>query len=375
MQRLVDAGAIPLGVTNTSELTLWIESENPVYGRTNNPYDRRRTAGGSSGGEGAAVGAGGSVFGVGADIGGSIRVPALFCGVFGHKPTPGLIPNTGIWPDTSGEAEQLLARRAADAQGRGPACRCFRSWPDRMAWISRPSRMELGDPATVSLDGLPVTLVEAARSGRCRADLRDARERAAGALASAGAQVRNVSLPSWRKALLPFLAALQNTGTDSHPHNRAARGGRRSQDQPALAAVRPGQPHAARRGSRSSPRHCRARSGAAEPAVARPGAWPRSSSTRSATACCCIRRTRRSRRRTGAPTAGRGSDPGGRLQPGRRAGHRGAARAQPRRAAGRRPGRSRARRRPPQHRDRTRARGGLRRLGAAGALRAEHRRA
>ena len=55
VQRLVDAGAIPLGVTNISELTLWIESENPLYGRTNNPYDRRRTAGGSSGGEGAAV--------------------------------------------------------------------------------------------------------------------------------------------------------------------------------------------------------------------------------------------------------------------------------------------------------------------------------
>ena len=56
VKRLVAAGAIPLGVTNTSELTLWIESENPVYGRTNNPYDPSRTVGGSSGGEGAAVG-------------------------------------------------------------------------------------------------------------------------------------------------------------------------------------------------------------------------------------------------------------------------------------------------------------------------------
>jgi fatty acid amide hydrolase 2 len=89
VKRLLEAGAIPVGVTNTSELTLWIESDNPLYGRTNNPYDFTRTAGGSSGGEGAAVGSGGSVFGVGADIGGSIRIPALFCGVFGHKPTAG----------------------------------------------------------------------------------------------------------------------------------------------------------------------------------------------------------------------------------------------------------------------------------------------
>ena len=68
---------------------MWIESENRVYGRTSNAYDRRRTAGGSSGGEGAAVGAGGSPIGLGSDIGGSIRLPAFFNGVFGHKPSRG----------------------------------------------------------------------------------------------------------------------------------------------------------------------------------------------------------------------------------------------------------------------------------------------
>src|SRR5436305_13226223 len=89
IQRLIDAGAIPLGVTNTSELTLWIESENRVYGRTNNPYDGRRTAGGSSGGEAAAVGCGGSPFGIGSDIPGSIRIPAFLRGVLGHQPSSG----------------------------------------------------------------------------------------------------------------------------------------------------------------------------------------------------------------------------------------------------------------------------------------------
>jgi len=110
VERLVDAGAIPLGVTNTSELTLWIESDNRLYGRTNNPYDVARTAGGSSGGEGAAVGSGGSPFGLASDIAGSIRIPSLFCGVFGHKPSPGLVPNTGHYPmlSTPEELTQLL---------------------------------------------------------------------------------------------------------------------------------------------------------------------------------------------------------------------------------------------------------------------------
>lgn len=214
VKRLVEAGAIPVGVTNTSELTLWIESENPLYGRTNNPYDPTRAAGGSSGGEGAAVGSGGSVFGVGADIGGSIRVPALFCGVFGHKPSAGLLPNTGMWPTTAGEAENLLAvgpltRRAEDLL---PLLKVM-AGPD--GWDTRTVEMELGDPSAVSLDGLRVTLVEDSSLLPMSRDLRDARERAVGALAAAGARIHRVSLPSWRNALLPFLAALQNTGTDS----------------------------------------------------------------------------------------------------------------------------------------------------------------
>ena len=80
VQRLLDAGAILLGVTNTSEICMWIESDNRLYGRTSNPYDARRMAGGSSGGEGAAVGSGGSPIGIGSDIGGSIRTPAFWCG-------------------------------------------------------------------------------------------------------------------------------------------------------------------------------------------------------------------------------------------------------------------------------------------------------
>ncbi|HKW19264.1 MAG TPA: amidase [Terriglobales bacterium] len=102
VSRLRKAGAIVLGVTNTPELLMAWETENLLYGRTNNPWDLSRTAGGSSGGEAAAVASGCSAGGVGSDGGGSIRVPAHFCGICGLKPTPGRIPATGHFPQSVG---------------------------------------------------------------------------------------------------------------------------------------------------------------------------------------------------------------------------------------------------------------------------------
>ncbi|KAJ4436871.1 hypothetical protein ANN_17003, partial [Periplaneta americana] len=83
------AGAIPLLVSNTPEFCLGWETNNLVTGRTLNPYNSQKTCGGSSGGEGALIGSGASVIGVGSDVAGSIRVPAMYNGIFGHKPTPG----------------------------------------------------------------------------------------------------------------------------------------------------------------------------------------------------------------------------------------------------------------------------------------------
>ncbi|XP_054157382.1 fatty-acid amide hydrolase 2-like [Oppia nitens] len=99
VQNLRDAGAIPIGVTNVPEFLLWWDSNNKIYGRTNNPYDNSRISGGSSGGEGALISAAGSVVGVGTDLGGSIRIPSYFCGIFGHKPTPDIVPITETFPD------------------------------------------------------------------------------------------------------------------------------------------------------------------------------------------------------------------------------------------------------------------------------------
>jgi Asp-tRNA(Asn)/Glu-tRNA(Gln) amidotransferase A subunit family amidase len=117
--RLRAAGAIVLGVTNTPELLMAWETDNLLYGRTNNPWDLSRTPGGSSGGEAAAIATGMSAGGVGSDGGGSIRVPAHFSGICGLKPTPGRIPCTGHFPPSGGPFSLIgvvgpMARTVAD---------------------------------------------------------------------------------------------------------------------------------------------------------------------------------------------------------------------------------------------------------------------
>lgn len=104
VKRLRAAGFIPVGVTNTSELCMWMESSNKLYGITRNGYDPNHIVGGSSGGEAAIVSALGAPVGLGSDIGGSIRMPAFFCGVFGHKPTGGRVPGSGQFPVATGPA-------------------------------------------------------------------------------------------------------------------------------------------------------------------------------------------------------------------------------------------------------------------------------
>lgn len=94
------AGGIPLLVSATPEFCMSYETNTVLNGRCVNPYDLARTSAGSSGGEGALNGAGATPFGIGSDISGSIRLPAMFCGVFGHKPTGGLTSVRGHYPYT-----------------------------------------------------------------------------------------------------------------------------------------------------------------------------------------------------------------------------------------------------------------------------------
>ncbi|GBM78281.1 Fatty-acid amide hydrolase 2 [Araneus ventricosus] len=109
VQRLRACGAIPLALTNTSEICMWWETYNKLHGRTNNPYDTTRTVGGSSGGEAALIAAAGSIFGIGTDLGGSIRIPAFFTGIFGHKPTQGIVPRGGQFPPALEEISPYVA--------------------------------------------------------------------------------------------------------------------------------------------------------------------------------------------------------------------------------------------------------------------------
>lgn len=107
--RLRAAGAIILGKTNVPEMALTYESDNPVFGRTNNPHDYSRTPGGSSGGCAAAVASALSAAGLGSDLVGSIRIPAHFCGIFGLKPTSSAVSGEGHCPRMVGRLKEAAA--------------------------------------------------------------------------------------------------------------------------------------------------------------------------------------------------------------------------------------------------------------------------
>jgi amidase len=143
VQRFKQAGAHFLGKTNVPTDLGDIQSYNPIYGTTNNPYNLARTPGGSSGGSAAALAAGFSALEAGSDIGGSIRTPAVFCGVFGHKPTWGIVPLAGHEliegvPDPDVSVCGPLARSAEDLRlaldiMAGPTEREARGWQLRLA--------------------------------------------------------------------------------------------------------------------------------------------------------------------------------------------------------------------------------------------------
>ena len=205
--RLRAAGAIVIALTNISELCMWLESDNRVYGRTNNPYDLTRIAGGSSGGEGAVVGAGASPVGLGADIGGSIRMPAFFCGVFGHKATGGLVPGTGHYPGPQNAARRYMttgpiARFAEDlypflsviagADGEDEECRGVA--------LRSPDSVRISELRIIDVPDNGITPVSA--------ELREAQQRAARHLSSVAAEVRSVAIPRLRESLAMWSAML-----------------------------------------------------------------------------------------------------------------------------------------------------------------------
>lgn len=207
VERMRAAGAVIVAITNAAGPLYWIETNNPLYGRVNNPYDPRRTAGGSSGGDGVAVTIGGAAIGIGSDLGGSLRVPAFFNGVFAHLPSVGLIPNTGHFPMTAGGVRKSLYI--------GPITRHAEDLHPVLNTLAGPhdtdpnsSLLDLGDPADVSLEGMPVFLSSASSITKPRRDVAEARDRAAHLLERAGAHVQELPLPELRWAMGYALATI-----------------------------------------------------------------------------------------------------------------------------------------------------------------------
>jgi amidase len=210
--RLKGAGAILLGKTNTPEFTLYAQTENLVYGRTNNPYDASRTCGGSSGGAAAIVAAGGSPFDIGSDTGGSIRFPSHLCGVAALKPTSGRVPRTGhIIPYGLGPTDAFthvgpIARYVEDLALLFPVI-AGSDWRDP-AIVDMPH----GDPNSVGLNQLRVAFyTDNGVAPAPTAATIAAVEAVAKILTSAGATVEAVRPPRV-EGIEPYIAVMTGDG-------------------------------------------------------------------------------------------------------------------------------------------------------------------
>jgi amidase len=156
--KLKKAGAIVLGKTNQPILGMDIQSSNPIFGTTNNPWDLGRTPGGSSGGESAAIAAGLSPLGMGADVGGSIRIPAHSTGIFGHKPTEKRVSGAGITDGMPGGGFQPWWHRLSY----GPLARSIEDLALAFSLIAG------ADLREVDVPGFPVVYPDPKPSGALR---------------------------------------------------------------------------------------------------------------------------------------------------------------------------------------------------------------
>jgi fatty acid amide hydrolase len=208
--RLRQAGAIILGKTNVAQVLLYIESDNPLYGRTNNPWNVARTPGGSSGGQAAIIAAGGSPLGLGTDIGGSIRVPATYCGIAGIKPTAGRTPDDGRYSVHIGQ-RAVVSQVGALARSVDDVALALELLNDAHV-PAHEARMPLGDPAAVDVSRLRVAYYTDDGTFEVAPAVRRAVVEAAGMLAGRGAQVVEWRPPDVPHALEIFFGILSADG-------------------------------------------------------------------------------------------------------------------------------------------------------------------
>jgi amidase len=223
--RLRGAGGILLGKTNCPPWGAGLETDNPVYGRTANPYHPARTPGGSSGGEAAAVAVGLSPCGLGTDSGGSLRVPAHFCGVATLKPTAGLVPVTGVIDD-----EGPIGSLGDPRTQLGPIARSVADLALLLGVVAGPDGRDggaapvpMGDPAAVRVAGLRVAVQSGAGSVPPDPGTADTVASAAHALASAGAVIEEAAPPGDGHALTLEVWRSYGPGMDSQALYRLLR--------------------------------------------------------------------------------------------------------------------------------------------------------
>ncbi len=198
--RLKAAGAILLGNTNTPEFLVAYETDNLLTGKTSNPWNLNHSSGGSSGGEAAAIASGCSAGGVGSDGGGSIRVPAHFCGICGLKPTPGRIPSTGHYPPGAGAFSWIgvagpMARTIAEVR----SLFAVMAGPDAGDALSAPVPIRTFREA--ELHGVQIGILESDALGIATPETRAAVDRAAKSLAERGFDVEPFHLDGLDRAL------------------------------------------------------------------------------------------------------------------------------------------------------------------------------
>lgn len=209
--RMKAAGAILLGKTNTSEFTMSFFTDNRLFGPTRNPYDTERMSGGSSGGAAAIVAAGGSPIDLGTDTGGSVRLPAHFCGIAGIRPTSGRVPRTGHAIPFGGLADSLtqvgpLARRVEDVA----LALSIIAGPDGVDPYVIP--MPLGDYREVELAGLRVAYFTDNGVAAPTPETAASVERVAGAFTAAGCRVEEARLPGMEQSFDLLRGLLGATG-------------------------------------------------------------------------------------------------------------------------------------------------------------------
>ena len=219
--RLRAAGAIILGKTNIPQLLFYAEAANDLYGQTNNPWNLGRVPGGSSGGEGAIIAAGGSPFGMGSDIGGSLRVPAHFCGITTLKPTT--LRLTGL--DNPAELENGMEAIIAQS---GPMARTVADVALGMQIFAAPGQ-ELLDPMIppvpwqgpegIDVRGMRVAMYTDDGFFPASPGVRRAVREAADALRAVGVIVEEWTPPDVTRGMAAFVGILGADGGDSYVAN------------------------------------------------------------------------------------------------------------------------------------------------------------